>query len=358
MKTQFVAAGFVLFSFMLPLKASAFTGIYVLGDSLSDTGNVFNATIDPQTGIGLPPPPYFPGRFSNGPIWIDELAQKLNLDSPTPSFQVANGATSTSGINFAFGGATTTAANTINTNFFGLPQQVGAFQTLLNTNQQPVDPDALYVLWFGGNDYLPTEFPDFVPFTNPDQTLENISNAVEALDSFGVKNLLVPNLPSLGDTPLALSLGESISNNLNQLTQAHNAGLSTLLEGFSQNPALDLNIIALDVNSLFSNPQNLGFTNFTVPCFNTNTGTLCNNPEDYSYWDFIHPTTRAHSILADAALVALEPQSVPEPGAVLGMLAVGAFGAAGVIKRQQKKLAFTPASPALFAQSSHIRVEN
>ncbi|MDB9321998.1 MULTISPECIES: SGNH/GDSL hydrolase family protein [Cyanophyceae] len=357
MKKQFIAAGFVLLSFMLPLKASAFTGIYVLGDSLSDTGNTFSA-IEAETGIGLPPPPYFQGRFSNGPIWIDELAQKLNLDSPTPLIQVANGATPTSGINFAFGGATTTTANIINGNLFGLPQQLGAFQTLLNTNQQPVDPDALYILAFGSNDYVPTTSLDFVPFTNPDQTLANISNAVQALASFGVKNLLVPNLSNLGDTPLALSLGQSVSNNLNQLTQDHNAGLSTLIAGFNQNPALGLNIIPLDINSVFSNPQNLGFTNFTEPCLNINTQTLCNNPDEYLYWDFSHPTSPAHSLVADAAFLALEPQSVPEPGSILGMLALGALGAAGVLKRQQKKFAFTPANPALFAQSFHTKVEN
>lgn len=357
MKTQFISAGFILFSFMLPLKASAFTGIYVLGDSLSDTGNVFAASAA-ATGVGSPPPPYFQGRFSNGPIWIDQLAQKLNLDYPTPFIQVANGATPQGGINFAFGGATTTVANTIDANLFALPQQVGAFQTLLNPNQQPVDPDALYILAFGSNDYVPTTSVDFVPFTNPDQTLANISDAIQALASFGVKNLLVPNLSNLGDTPLALSLGQSVSNNLNQLTQEHNAGLSTLIADFNQNPALGLNIIPLDINSLFSNPQNLGFANFTEPCLNINTQTLCNNPEDYFYWDFIHPTTPAHSLVADAAFLALEPQSVPEPGSVLGMLAFGALGAAGVLKRQQKKFTFTPASPALVAQSSRTTVEN
>ncbi|WP_414528381.1 SGNH/GDSL hydrolase family protein [Nodularia chucula] len=339
MKTQLMAAGFVLLSFMLPLKASAFTGLYVVGDSLSDTGNVFNLTINPNTGIGLPPPPYFQGRFTNGPAWIDELAQKLNLDSPTPFIQVLNGATPQGGVNFAVGGATSTTANTIDSNLLGLPQQVGAFQTVLNTNQQPVDADALYVLWLGANDYLPTESLDFVPFTDSVQTLENISNAVQALASFGVQNLVVPNLPNLGNTPRGLSQGESISNSLNQLTQEHNAGLSTILAGFSQN--LGLNILPLDVNSLFSNPQSLGFTNFTEPCFNAIAQTLCSNPEQYLYWDFVHPSATAHGILADAAFTALQPQSVPESGSAWGLLAIGALGTAGVLKRQQKKFAIS-----------------
>ncbi|MCG6133591.1 MAG: SGNH/GDSL hydrolase family protein [Nostoc sp. LLA-1] len=364
MKTQLMAAGFILFSFMLPLRVSAasFTGLYVFGDSLSDTGNVFNA-IESATGIGFPPPPYFEGRFSNGPIWIDELAQKLNLDSPTPFINVVNGTTPTSGINFAFGGATTTTANTVSTSLLGLPQEIGAFQTLLNTNQQPVDPDALYILWFGANDYLPTQSLDFVPFTNPNQTLENISNAVQTLASFGVKNLLVPNLPNLGNTPNALRLDQlmpeaSISSNLNQLTQEHNAGLSKLIQDFSQNPGLGLNIRTLDINSLFSNAQNLGLTNVTEPCLNQFAQTICSNPDEYLFWDFNHPTTRTHSLVADAALLALEPKSVPEPGAVLGMLALGALGAAGVLRRQQKKSAFTSGSPVLVGQSSHTMVEN
>ncbi|WP_414562240.1 MULTISPECIES: hypothetical protein [unclassified Anabaena] len=49
---------------------------------------------------------------------------------------------------------------------------------------------------------------------------------------------------------------------------------------------------------------------------------------------------------------------MPEPGAVLGMLAFGALGAAGVLKRQPKKSAFTQASPVLVGQSSHTMVEN
>lgn len=354
MKQQFVAAGFVLFSFMLPLKAEAFTGLYVLGDSLSDTGNFYTATRDPVTGIGFPPPPYFQGRFSNGNIWIDELAKKLNLDSPTPYLNFLGGATPTGGINFAFGGATTTPINTVSTQFFGLPQQLAA----LTTTGQAADSNALYVLWLGANDYLPTESQDFVPFTTPEQTLNNISNAVQTLASIGVKNLLVPNLPNLGNLPLSLSLGQSVSNKLNQLTQAHNAGLATLIQDFNQNPVMGLNIFSLDVNSLLTNPQNLGFTNFTEPCFNRIALTLCNNPDNFLYWDFTHPTERAHSLLADAAISAIEPKSVPEPGAGLGMLALGALSAAGVLKRQQKKSAFTPASPVFVAQSSYTMVEN
>ena len=75
MKKALTTAGFVIFSVMLPMKAMAsnFSQFYVFGDSLSDTGNIFTATeglTNPETAVP-PNPPYAPGRFSNGDIWVD-----------------------------------------------------------------------------------------------------------------------------------------------------------------------------------------------------------------------------------------------------------------------------------------------
>lgn len=136
MKKQLFATGFFLFSFMLPFKATAasFTGINVFGDSLVDTGNLFNVA-------GIPPsPPYAQGRFSNGSIWVDNLAQQLDL---TPTLFTQLGSTlPTEGINFAFGGATVTGDN--NSSPPGLQQQIGFFKEI--TTIAPADPNALYIL--------------------------------------------------------------------------------------------------------------------------------------------------------------------------------------------------------------------
>ncbi|OUL17788.1 hypothetical protein BV378_37800 [Nostoc sp. RF31YmG] len=352
MKKKFIAAGFVLFSFMLPLKASAaqFSGLYVFGDSLSDDGNVYNL-------VGFPPFPYSNGHFSNGPIWINELAQKLQLDSsPTLYTDVAKGVVPQNGINFAFGGATTTSANTISSLLPGLPQEIGAFQTLLNSTSQSADQNGLYILWAGANDYLPTQSKDFIPFTNPDTSLKNISDSLRTLASLGVKNVLVPNLPNLGNTPLVRSLGQS--DGFNNLTKLHNDGLSQLLKKLDQDPSLGLDIISVDVNSLFSDPTKLGFTNSVEPCLNTVAQTICTNPDEYLYWDPIHPTTRAHQLLADAAFSAIKAKSVPEPSTALGTLAIGAWGAAAVLKRKRKQTLLTTAGQVPGGQSTRIKVEN
>src|SRR5437660_8377950 len=66
-----------------PVCADPITQMVVFGDSLSDVGNVYAAT-------GSPPAPYYPGRYSNGPIWVERLAANLGLPAPTPSLLGGN----------------------------------------------------------------------------------------------------------------------------------------------------------------------------------------------------------------------------------------------------------------------------
>jgi phospholipase/lecithinase/hemolysin len=54
--------------------SAAFSNAYFFGDSLSDTGNVYTVF-----GPGYVPAPYYDGRFSNGPVWVEHLAAM-----PTP----------------------------------------------------------------------------------------------------------------------------------------------------------------------------------------------------------------------------------------------------------------------------------
>jgi phospholipase/lecithinase/hemolysin len=64
-------------AFSASLSAQNFEEIYVFGDSLSDDGNVFEATEEDYP----PSPPYFEGRLSNGPIWVEYLASELGAES-------------------------------------------------------------------------------------------------------------------------------------------------------------------------------------------------------------------------------------------------------------------------------------
>ncbi len=340
MKKAFATAGFVLLSFMLPCKAMAsnFSQFYVFGDSLSDTGNIFNATggLENPESAFPPSPPYSEGRFSNGDIWVNFVGDEIGLTPITfipPQTNIP-----TDSVNFAAGGS----SSGLNNAFFpdlplpGVLGQVGLFTQTLQANNQKADPNALYTVWGGANDYL------FGGVTDPNQTVSNLSNAVGALTQAGAKNIAVFNLPDLGKTPFAIA-NNSFAQ-LSQLTNAHNAALEKALKNLSANP--DVNIIPVNINSLLNravaNPGEFGFTqNPAIPCvvgdFN-NISSVCDNPDEFIFFDAVHPSSKSHRLVADATLSAIKHETVPEPSTILSMLAIGAIGTVGVLKRKRTKL--------------------
>lgn len=357
MKKQILPTGFVVLSFLFPLKATAatFDKLYVFGDSLSDTGNVFTVSsaankLDPSIPITPPSPPYFQGRFSNGPNWVDYLAPELGtapvinstalaVGGPiafTPSGPTVNfnygGATTTNSVNFSFGGARTGFESTDARLPVGLLTEVYSYTNDLNAAQKSADPDALYVVWAGPNDY------NFGGLRSATVPIQNILTAVTALADKGARNILVPNIPDLGKTPRGLSTDPE---GLTRVTQEHNSALTTVFNGLSDKYQ-GLNIIPFDVNAIFTdlraNPDKYGFTNLSSPCLTA--VSVCANPNQYLFWDDIHPTTAGHRILAQGALESLNsahtPTSVPEPASVLGILALGALGVGSKLKRKQQ----------------------
>ncbi|MDZ8241174.1 MAG: SGNH/GDSL hydrolase family protein [Nostoc sp. ChiQUE01a] len=348
MKKQAVAAGFVLFSFMLTPKASAasFDQLYVFGDSLSDTGNIYKAT-----GKTFPlSPPNFEGRFSNGPVWVDYLGDQLGLKPtlvsdidfttipPTPF--------PTQGINFAFGGSSSGLGNAFvpDPNLPGVLKQVLGFAATLQANNQTADPDALYTLWAGANDLF------FVNSEDSTTPITNISLALNTLVGVGAKNIIVFNLPDLGQLPAA-KINDRNPTTLSKSVSEFNLSLAGTVSALSQNP--NLNIISVDTFSLFNQASAFGFTNVTESCLSR--PDICNPVENkFLVWDGFHPTTAAHKVIADTALAAIEAKSVPESSTGLGtLLAIATFGAVGILKRQQKRSALTTAGLVSSAQSSH-----
>ena len=98
-KLSAVFAALVAIAFA-PVSAQAYSAIYAFGDSLSDVGNVFTAL-----GGSLPANPYVNGQFSNGPVWVQDLANIAKLSPLTPSIL--------GGTDYAWGDATTGYAGTL-----------------------------------------------------------------------------------------------------------------------------------------------------------------------------------------------------------------------------------------------------
>jgi phospholipase/lecithinase/hemolysin len=254
--------------------------IYIFGDSFSDVGAFFRAT----RGKYPPNSTYFQGRYSNGRVWVEYLAEHLHLSCSQSS-------------NFACSGATTGSKG--NTLVSGLLTQV---QSFTQAHQQTL-ANALCVIWVGANDYLQQRV------SNATVPVENITKAIAALVNIGAKNILVANLPDLGQLPATRSSIKSAS--LSELTLAHNQSLRRSLKLLSQEYP-DLQLITLDANALYqeviANPAAFGFTNVTSAClpgFHA-----CGNPDQFFFWDGIHPTTAAHRIIGERAFSVLEARNL------------------------------------------------
>lgn len=262
MKLKFI---FILALICLSKQALSFpyTQIYVFGDSLSDSGRLFEAT-------NLPPNPYFEGRVSNGKLWIEELTETLNLTYNPET-------------NFAWAGATTGTINVNGDDLPGLQQQLNDY---LNNNPT-ADENALYVVWAGSNDFS-NSLPDIT------KSITNIVTLVSKLRQHGAKHILVPNLPPLGKTPRGIASSNSAA--LTRLTTVFNNGLAQQLAAFD--------VIQVDIPTAFEMLKNpkvvtppLGnLKNMTDACFDFKT--ICNNPDEYFYWDDLHPTRVGHKAIA------------------------------------------------------------
>ncbi len=291
-------------------SALDYSAMYVFGDSLSDSGNIFAATSG--TPNWAPLAPYFDGRFSNGPVWVEALADQLSL-SALPSV--------TGGTNYAWGGARAGGG-------VGFPPTLGSQAGIFLGDVGGVaDSDALYVVWGGGNDVLANESANAA-----DDLVATISTLADA----GARNFLVPNLPDIGQTPGAL--GDGTSALMTQLTLDHNQALA---DGLAELSLLspELNIVSFDVYAIFqallADPGSFGISNVDETCWTGDlfgNGTACANPDEYAFWDDIHPTGYTHAVLADEAYAALAP--IPVPAAL--PLLLSALGMMGFTARRRR----------------------
>lgn len=273
------------------LSKNPINELYIFGDSLSDVGLL--SQTNRQSSPGLP---YVQGRYSNGPVWVEYLADHLQLSSNQTHYLAYGGATT--------GGAGSDSFSASNGSALSVLDQV---KLVTQRSSQPINPDALAVVWAGANDYLQGN-------TTPTVPVANIIEAIASLMEAGANRFLVANLPDLGYLPETRN--SPYSDALSSLTQNHNQELNRLLsELVQQHVDTHLQIIMLDVYDLYqqaiTQPNQFGFSNVTDACLSTNQ-TICDNPEQFLFWDGIHPTTFAHEVLGDAAFLALEEAGIVE----------------------------------------------
>jgi phospholipase/lecithinase/hemolysin len=288
--------------------SSSINKVVVFGDSLSDTGNLYEY-MHHQLPMS---PPYYEGRFSNGPVWIEHL---ITHYFPTD--------TKAHLINYAFGGAGVGSEDEnddiSDDALLNLDAEVGSY---LLAHNDKADAASLYVVWMGSNNYLslPDNLDDEVQFT-----LTGLRRGLELLAKKGAKNIMVVGVPDLGKIPMAHEF--EYTKELSYLSHQHNIKLG---EEVTQLQALypDVQWLLYHVDILLTNalehPAFYGFNNVTGTCYDTQnylpssqsilnmvsrikpktkTEDVCNS---YLFFDPVHPSGRAHQYIAEWGIKALD----------------------------------------------------
>lgn len=297
---------------------AAYSNVYFFGDSLSDTGNVYIASNFTEP----PDPPYYQGRLSNGPTWVETVASGLGFPGASTAWLAGGNNYSWAG---AFSGVNGLAApNT------GLQAQIVGQWLPAHTT---ADANALYVLGIGGNDFRyidGSHQPATTPYSDPATVLNNVLASLAYLIDAGARNFLVANVPDMGLVPE--SAGHRAESTA--LAATYNSLLSAALgtlAASNQITIMQFDLFGL-LNAVIADTQNggaqYGFVDATTPCFIP--GAI--SCDQSVFFDYLHPTARVHELAGNAALALIAANQVPEPAT--WVLLFGALLAAGVSRRR------------------------
>lgn len=294
---------------------AAYSQIIAFGDSLSDTGNLYKLSL-PYLG-GYPGDPYYQGRFSNGALAVEAMADDLGL--PVTSYAV--------------GGAQTGMGNQGGYFLYG----TGVGGQILSYSEdlrgKGTDPSALYFVWAGPNDFFAGS--NIWSSSTASQAYGNMVGNLASLYFLGARNFFVPLMPDLSLTPTALLSSSAYQAAAAQRTDEYNKllldGLSNMVTRYA-----GMNIVLFDTT---------GFMAAQVPslkangvdtvdaCYNVSASSTCQYPNAYLFWDGQHPTAFTNQILGRAFAAA-----VPEPE-VFSLMAVGL--AAVLVLRRCRRLSLS-----------------
>ena len=188
---------FLLIAFWLTVTGLIFsignaraTQFVVFGDSLSDNGNTLATA-------GVPQPPYYDGRWTDGPNWVDYFTKLAQLPPATAYLQ--NG-----GTNFAVGGSTS-------------PLLGVQITTYLALNGGHANKDDLYAVWIGGD--------DFRAGVNASTTADAIQSGLALLRSAGAERIILLDVPDISLTPDVIAAGGATDQAAKQFVTSVNANL-------------------------------------------------------------------------------------------------------------------------------------
>lgn len=303
----------------VPLS-EAFSSYYVLGDSLSDDGNVFAATggETPQS------PPYFEGRFSDGPVFTDYLAEGFAETE-----------------NFAFGGA---EAVEDGDDIPDLPTQLGL---LSQVDPAGFGPRSLATILFGGNDAFGAVGSDEDEVAAAEEAADAVVGAASTVLGFGIDTVAVITLPRLDTTPLYTLFQPDLADEAALFEETFNARLG---EGLALLGAEGLDVREIDSRAFFAeltaDPAAFGIDEPVLPCLfpSAEAAAALGQPQlcdlatqapTRAFFDAVHPSGTVHQAFAGYVEAQLTPPLAPIPLPAAGWLLLAGVGGLVMVRRRR-----------------------
>ncbi|XP_048334751.2 GDSL esterase/lipase 5 [Ziziphus jujuba] len=335
----------ILFAMCYVASASSLavsSALFIFGDSTVDPGNNNHMETIPENRADYKPygqNGFFEGptgRFSDGRVIVDFIAEYAKLPIIPPFRQPS--AKYTKGVNFASGGAgilsetnqgLVTDLKTQLKNFEDV--QKSLTENLGDEQAKKLISEAVYFFSIGSNDYMggylgnPKMQQDYNPEQYVDVVIGNLTKAIQSLYEKGGRKFGFLSLSPLGCLPALRILNPKASQEerrcfegASELALAHNNALKAvltsleyLLKGFKYCNSNFYNWLQDRIN----NPSKYGFKEGVNACCGTGPYRgiytcggkkevtdyeLCDNAEDYVWWDSFHPTERIHEHFAKA----------------------------------------------------------
>lgn len=319
-------------------QAQTIDQIIVFGDSLSDNGNLYTFTkrahaVVPYVPVLPKDPPYYQGRFTNGSNWIDVLGTMYNVPVD----------------DYAYGGSWAEPFLDSKLNIpFGLDMQMDDYFL-----RHPLDTHRdkhLYIIWSGSNDYAHgRDNPDYAT-TN---AVASIRRQIEWLIDYGAKQIFVLGVPDLSLVPEVRVEGEKAMAATQLISYLHNKKLLNMIEE-EKKAYRDVNLMVYDIvpdfDDIYYHPDKYNLKVTLTACYNggfyfanavnspeieaakkihldlinnpslhavytTGAASLagdmaCSNPDDYLFFDTIHPTRVVHRLIAEKAYAYMQTQGI------------------------------------------------
>lgn len=294
----------------------------------------------------LPGKPYWNSRFSNGRVWNEYLAQMWSIQKSDEDVY----------LNKAFGGSWAATYDyqltvwnlirhplgTIKTLIVGklVPPSLGLSVQAYLMEHSKLSSQTVYFVFAGSNDYINVllfedNYNTTIMSNYVDNVIEGVSSAVLKLEQAGAKRFVIMGIPHLGETPrFVKSTDREV---LNAAADLHNQRLAARVDEWKKlYPKADFLFIDIQqyLVKALDNPQQYGFSNIADACidvkfpmfnalahspfarnyvlryaqvlhykdpqlsFGESNYQMCDTPEEYLFWDEVHPSTRAHKHLA------------------------------------------------------------